>query len=41
MTQSLTDLETPALLLDETRMERNIERMRRQVQRRVSPSDRT
>ena len=33
MTQAITNLETPALLLDETRMERNIERMRRQVQR--------
>ena len=29
----ITSLETPALLLDEARMERNIERMRRQVQR--------
>lgn len=29
----LEKLETPALLLDEARMERNIERMRRQVQR--------
>jgi len=33
MNQPLTSLETPALLLDEARMERNIERMRRQVQR--------
>ena len=33
MSQPLTSLETPALLLDEARMERNIERMRRQVQR--------
>jgi D-serine deaminase-like pyridoxal phosphate-dependent protein len=33
MSQPLTRLETPALLLDEARMERNIERMRRQVQR--------
>ena len=29
----LNELETPALLLDEARMDRNIERMRRQVQR--------
>jgi D-serine deaminase-like pyridoxal phosphate-dependent protein len=33
MSQPLKSLETPALLLDEARMERNIERMRRQVQR--------
>jgi D-serine deaminase-like pyridoxal phosphate-dependent protein len=33
MNQPLKSLETPALLLDEARMERNIERMRRQVQR--------
>jgi D-serine deaminase-like pyridoxal phosphate-dependent protein len=33
MTRLLQDMETPALLLDEARMERNIERMRRQVQR--------
>ena len=33
MNQPLTSLETPALLLDEARMERNIDRMRRQVQR--------
>jgi D-serine deaminase-like pyridoxal phosphate-dependent protein len=33
MPQPLEKLETPALLLDEARMERNIERMRRQVQR--------
>ncbi|GAB3772929.1 DSD1 family PLP-dependent enzyme [Ramlibacter monticola] len=34
MTRAITTtLETPALLLDEARMERNIERMRRQVQR--------
>jgi D-serine deaminase-like pyridoxal phosphate-dependent protein len=33
MTQALPELETPALLLDEQRMDRNIERMRRQVQR--------
>jgi D-serine deaminase-like pyridoxal phosphate-dependent protein len=33
MSQPLTNLETPALLLDEARMDRNIERMRRQVQR--------
>jgi D-serine deaminase-like pyridoxal phosphate-dependent protein len=33
MTQLLEKIETPALLLDEARMERNIERMRRQVQR--------
>ena len=33
MNQPLTSLETPALLLDEARMERNIERLRRQVQR--------
>ena len=33
MHRPLMNLETPALLLDEARMERNIERMRRQVQR--------
>lgn len=33
MNQALQDIETPALLLDEARMDRNIERMRRQVQR--------
>ena len=33
MARTLEQLETPALLLDEARMERNIERMRRQVQR--------
>lgn len=33
MGQPLTSLETPALLLDEARMKRNIERMRRQVER--------
>jgi D-serine deaminase-like pyridoxal phosphate-dependent protein len=33
MSRKLEDMETPALLLDEQRMERNIERMRRQVQR--------
>jgi D-serine deaminase-like pyridoxal phosphate-dependent protein len=33
MTQLLEGMETPALLLDEARMDRNIERMRRQVQR--------
>ena len=33
MNQPLKSLETPALLLDEARMERNIERMHRQVQR--------
>jgi D-serine deaminase-like pyridoxal phosphate-dependent protein len=33
MNQPFRNLETPALLLDEARMERNIERMRRQVQR--------
>ena len=33
MTGSLEALETPALLLDEERMERNIARMRRQVER--------
>jgi len=33
MAHSLASLETPALLLDEARMERNIERMRRTVQR--------
>ena len=33
MNQRITSLETPALLLDEARMERNIERMRQQVQR--------
>jgi D-serine deaminase-like pyridoxal phosphate-dependent protein len=33
MARLLQDLETPALLLDETRMERNIQRMRRQVER--------
>jgi D-serine deaminase-like pyridoxal phosphate-dependent protein len=32
MATVLRDMETPALLLDEPRMERNIERMRRQVQ---------
>ena len=31
--RKITQLETPALLLDEARMQRNIERMRRQVQR--------
>ena len=33
MSRVLEGLETPALLLDEARMDRNIERMRRQVQR--------
>lgn len=33
MARMLQDMETPALLLDEARMDRNIERMRRQVQR--------
>ncbi|MGZ5272563.1 MAG: DSD1 family PLP-dependent enzyme, partial [Ramlibacter sp.] len=33
MGRPLQTLETPALLLDEARMDRNIERMRRQVQR--------
>src|SRR6185295_20344582 len=33
MKRLLQDMETPALLLDEARTERNIERMRRQVQR--------
>jgi D-serine deaminase-like pyridoxal phosphate-dependent protein len=33
MGRALQTLETPALLLDEARMDRNIERMRRQVQR--------
>jgi D-serine deaminase-like pyridoxal phosphate-dependent protein len=33
MSRILEQMETPALLLDETRMERNIERMRRQVER--------
>ena len=31
MSQPLTSLETPALLLDEARMDRNILRMRQQV----------
>ncbi|MDB5859573.1 MAG: hypothetical protein JWQ76_3262 [Ramlibacter sp.] len=33
MTSTLEGMETPALLLDEARMDRNIERMRKQVQR--------
>jgi D-serine deaminase-like pyridoxal phosphate-dependent protein len=33
MTCLLQHMETPALLLDEGRTERNVERMRRQVQR--------
>jgi D-serine deaminase-like pyridoxal phosphate-dependent protein len=33
MARTLEQLETPALLLDEARMDRNIERMRRQVER--------
>jgi D-serine deaminase-like pyridoxal phosphate-dependent protein len=33
MTATLEEMETPALLLDEERMERNIARMRRQVER--------
>jgi D-serine deaminase-like pyridoxal phosphate-dependent protein len=33
MARMLQDMETPALLLDQARMERNIERMRRQVER--------